>query len=306
LSGLENILHTEHAIFIVIKWCYLFGRNSMQFNSPLILLSMKKPVLLTLLAVVAILMSCTNNASDVSSTSRDVSVFLTDAPQPNRPDMPCLRYLSVNLDVKAIQYIGKDSIWKDATFTEAVYNIKMLANGDSALLSKINIPAGEVVRHIRFVLGKNNTVVLADKSVKQLNILAKSDSSIVVKAREVVPAGNYSIMLDFDIARSIIRDRNGNYILIPKMRGFIMQCTGSIEGFVLPNKLLTKVFVVNGTDTISTLSDTIRHNYFKMSGFVDGTYTVQFMPIDSGRVTLTKSVTLKGREAMIGQIKVIK
>lgn len=264
---------------------------------------MKKLLFFMAVAATLLVTSCTNTMNETGS--RTVSVYLTDDPMFHRPDMPWLRYKSVNLDVKAIQYIGKDSIWKDATFTEAVYNIKMLANGDSALLSKINIPSGEIVRHIRFVLGKSNSVVLSDGTTKQLIIPSKSDSSIVVKAREVAPTGSYSIMLDFDIARSIIRDRSGNYILIPKMRGFIMECTQSIEGFILPRKLLTKVFVVNGTDTVSTLSDTLRMNYFKLNGFVPGSYTVKFMPVDSGYVTLTKTVTLSGHNrAMLGEVKV--
>ena len=265
-------------------------------------------MLLATLAILFSVASCTNSSvTDSASTNRNLSVYLTDAPMPGGPNMPFwLKFTAVNLDVKGIQYIGKDSIWKDASFTEAIFNVKMMANGDSALLSKISIPSGDPVRRIRFILGKNNSVVLNNNTEKALLIPFKSDSSIVVRVNENVPSGDYGIMLDFDLASSIVRDFQGDYILIPKLRGFIMECTSTIDGFVLPRKLLTKVFVVNGTDTIMTVSDTLRANYFKLSGFDKGQYTVNFMPLDSGYVTLQKTVTVMGNHdnVPLGNVKV--
>lgn len=269
---------------------------------------MKKLSYFVLLTTITLFASCTNSSNDSSSaTSRNVSVYLTDAPIPPNAT-PWQHYTAVNLDVKGIQYIGKDSVWKAANFTEAVFNIKLLANGDSSLLSKIQIPNGDCIRQIRFILGKNNDVILANGITKPLIIPSRSDSSLVVCVHETIPStGNYSIMLDFDIPHSVVMDVKGSYYLIPVMRGFVVDATSSIQGYVLPLKLATKVFVVYGSDTIATASDSTRCNYFKLSGFVPGTYTVQFMPFDSARVTYTSVVNVQlGHNTNMGLVKVIR
>ena len=113
-------------------------------------------------------------------------------------------------------------------------------------------------------------------------------------------------MLDFDIAHSIMLRKDGNFYLKPVMRCFVRETTASIGGFVLPAKLATKVFVVIGTDTIATVSDVKKSNRFKLDGFTAGTYTVQFMPLDSANVTFTRNVEIKKyKDVFLGRVKVI-
>lgn len=263
------------------------------------------------IAALALLMSCSSNENENATSlknSQEVSVFLTDAPNPNqRPDPfhqnPWRRYISVNLDIVGIQYfakdsLGKDSVWVTPDFQETTVKVSSLANGDSILLTKINIPVGQIVHKIKFLLGKNSSVLLSDSTEKQLIISSRSDSSLVIHVGENPPKCKYSIMLDFDIVHSIIMGPNGNFYLVPVMRGFIMEQCANIIGNILPKDLATKVFVVNGSDTIATVSDVLHNNRFKLSGFHSGTYLVQFMPLDSTSVTKSRNVTLKGCETL--------
>ncbi|MDR3652646.1 MAG: DUF4382 domain-containing protein [Paludibacter sp.] len=264
---------------------------------------------------VVLFSSCTNNGSSASlaNSQQVASVFLTDGPNCHPDPLfqgPWQRYISVNLDIVGIQYyakdsLSKDSVWKAPNFVETTVNVAALANGDSTLLTMINIPAGEKVHKIKFLLGKNSTVVLSDSTVKKLNIRERSDSAIVIRVMENPASVRFSIMLDFDIAHSIVMGPNGNFFLAPIMRGFIMEQCASIVGFVSPKKVATKVFVVNNSDTITTVSDTLRSNMFKLSGLHDGQYVVQFMPLTGTTVTATKTVSVKGgRIEDMGVVKV--
>ena len=305
-----------------------------------------KKLWISLLVVSALIMSCTTNSDNANSTSRSVSLFLTDAPEAfgqnlaNKP--PMLRFSAVNLDIAGIQYqiidttkhkeicskegkfnglfednhqrgfrpeLKDTTSWQSLDFSEKTVTISMLSNGDSVLLSNITLPANTMIGKIKLKLGKNSTVVLADdaQTVKPLLIADKSDSTLIVHLFNNPPKGKYNLMFDFDIARSIFVAKNGDCYLRPVMRGFIMEKTGEIFGSILPLTLKTKVFVVTSNDTIATVSDVKHHNRFKLSGFEDGTYQVQFMPLDTiGSVTLTKSVTIdKHKPVSLGSVKVV-
>ena len=275
-----------------------------------------KKVFFALLAFAALLSACTTSDNAPASGTRKVALFLTDAPADadhfGKNHNPWKRFTAVNLDIASVQYVSVDSIskdsviWKDVPFAPQTYTVSLLSNGDSLFLSEFNIPENQLVRKIKFKLGKNSTVVLSDNTVKPLIISDKSDSTLIFHVRNNVPKGTYSIMLDFDIAHSIILRKDGNFYLKPVMRCFVRETTASIRGFVLPVKLATKVFVVVGTDTITTVSDIKRNNRFMLDGFTAGTYTVQFMPLDSTRVTRTKSVEIKkNRDVFLGGVKVI-
>ena len=275
-----------------------------------------KKVFFSLLVLVALLTACNSSENGPASGTRNVALFLTDAPADadhfGKNHNPWKRFAAVNLDIAGIQYMSVDTlsndsvIWKDVPFAQQIYTVSLLSNGDSLFLSEFNIPENQLVRKIKFKLGKNSTVVLSDSTTKPLLISDKSDSTLIVHVRNNVPKGTYSIMLDFDIAHSIILRKDGNFYLKPVMRCFVRETTASIRGFVLPTKLATKVFVVIGTDTIATVSDVRRFNRFMLDGFTAGTYTVQFMPLDSAQVTFTKSVEIKkNKDVFLGRVKVI-
>lgn len=260
---------------------------------------------------------------------------------------PMLRFSAVNLDIVGVQYqvldtarhkeiyenegdtkegvfennhqvtpesgeLEKDTTtWQSLDFTPQTITVSMLSNGDSILLSHLTIPANAVIAKVKFKLGKNSSVVLADsnKTVKPLLIPNKSDSTLVIHLNQRPPKGKYNVMFDFDIARSIFVDKTGNCILRPTMRGFLMECTGAVGGFIVPRNIKTKVFVISGTDTISTVSDIRRGNMFKIIGLNEGGYTVNFMPLDTiKKVTVTEDITISKtkRVVFLDKVQVLK
>ena len=276
-----------------------------------------KKVFFSLIAFAVMLTACNSNDMDeAASGKRNVSFFLTDAPGNadhfGKGHNPWTRFSGVNLDIAGIQYMAVDTIkkdstiWTDVPFNQQTIAVSLLSNGDSVFLSDFNIPEDQIVRKIKFKLGKNSTVILSDSTTKPLLISDKSDSTLIIHVRNNVPKGKYSIMLDFDIAHSIIPGKDGNFYLKPRMRCFVRETTASIGGFVMPLRLATKVFVVIDNDTITTVSDVNRFNLFKLDGFTTGTYTLQFMPVDSTRVTFTKTVEIKkNKDVFLGKVKVI-
>ncbi|MHB9056729.1 MAG: DUF4382 domain-containing protein [Paludibacteraceae bacterium] len=289
----------------------------------------------------------TSNSREVSLFLTDGPGDHTDFGQNLAFKNPMLRFSAVNLDIVGVQYqildttrhreisenegdtkesafennhqgmqkpegFQKDTTtWQSLDFVPQTITVSMLSNGDSILLSHLAIPANAVIAKVKFKLGKNSSVVLADsnKTVKPLLIPDKSDSTLVIHLNQRPPKGKYNVMFDFDIARSIFVNKAGNCILRPTMRGFVMECTGAVGGFIIPKNIKTKVFIISGTDTISTVSDVMRGNMFKIIGLNEGTYTVNFMPLDTiKKVTITKDITISKtkRVVFLDRVQVLK
>src|SRR4029078_5808698 len=91
----------------------------------------------------------------------------------------------------------------------------------------------------------------------------------------------YKLLLDFDVARSIVKTGNSRYILKPVIRTVLQAVGGSIRGWVLPDSVQTAVLVIGGSgpDTVSTFTDS-NGGYF-VRGLNAGSYTLRFLPSDT-------------------------
>jgi hypothetical protein len=102
----------------------------------------------------------------------------------------------------------------------------------------------------------------------------------------VVDGVLYQLLLDFDVARSIIQTGNGRYKLKPLIRTTLVAAGGSIKGAVTPFSFqtLVKVFIAPGgnpSDTIATTyTDPITGGYL-IRGLPAGTYSIDFQPTDA-------------------------
>jgi len=263
---------------------------------------MKTMKFFIVLVGVVTLLSCNNNKT--LSSPQTVSFLLTDAPALKGFQ---LNFTKVNVQINEIDYVTADSsITKVTSFIPGVYDLKSLMNGDSTLLSQIILPNNVAIKQVRFVLGTDNSVTLLDGTTHALTIPSGQQSGIKINIDSTVPSsGDYSIMIDFNIGKSIFANGNGVYLLKPVLRAFVVEATSNIKGNVSPSNLPTKVFVVNGTDTISTMTDTTKNNYFQLSGFTSGNYTVQFMPMDTTVVTKTTAATVSfGSDTNLGTVVV--
>jgi hypothetical protein len=214
---------------------------------------------------------------------------------------------AMNVTVDSIKYVISDSSWVDKSYTGKVYNLMMLSNNDTSVLSKISLPNGKYVKYVKLTLGTTKNLILSDGTSKTFTLSSQKDSLLFVVNQSIPSSGSYSIMLYNSVLSYLYLSSSGGYRLTSSIPAYIVNATSSIKGYILPSTLVTKIFIVQGTDTISTKSDKSNNNYFKLSGLKSGSYKVQFYPIDSAKVTYSTTVKVRyGVDISFGYLRLAK
>lgn len=277
-----------------------------------------------MLCVLSLLIyACQKNVTPInnSSGSRNVSVYLTDAPCQFDSVFIDIRYVEIKIDTNSQhrdddqfgdneddhnddhQHHDQNGFWDTLKIRPGVYNILKLRNGIDTVLGTTNIPAGKI-RKIRLTLGTNNSVVISSVS-HPLNLLPGSNNYSYVKIHgededDDFKPGQTSIWLDFNVCKSI-RFSNGQYFLKPFLQVFSMNKTARLEGKVLPSAAQPYVTVWNATDTASALPE--RDGEYKIRGLRSGVYSIQFKGSFGYKdTTLTNVQLLNGQEKHIPTI----
>jgi hypothetical protein len=241
--------------------------------------------------------SCSKD--DSSNLGSKVSFYLTDAPS-------LQGYKAVNIDVQGVKYILNDSSEISLPITPTVYNLLELRNGKNTLLSNIILNEGENIAQVRLILGDNNSVVLKDGTEVSIKTPSAQTSGLKVNIQEnVTTSSGYSVMIDFDAERSIVRKGNGSYSLKPVIRGYVVENTSAIYGNLLPKYEVFKVFTLVGSDTIVAVSDTTNNNYFMLHGLRTGNYTVSIQ--DPASLAILKQMPVSvfgGTDVDMGTIEI--
>jgi len=227
-----------------------------------------------------------------------VSFFLTDAPTG-------MSFEQVNIDIQRVEYkLGSDSLWESLPMEPAVYNLLSLTNGTDTLLSNIYLKEGQEIQQIRLVLGSENNLVMEDGSIVALTTPSAQTSGIKMNIHsEANASSGYSVMIDFDAARSITKTGSGKYMLKPVIRTYIVQNSSFIDGKILPDSVAYKVYTVSGTDTITTYSDPENANYFMLHGLFSGEYTLTYVhPITGVAVQSAPQTIIGGADLHLGAV----
>lgn len=210
-------------------------------------------------------------ACDSDSGNARLEVFLTDAPGD---------YESVNIEITGVEVHtsegDRDSGWRNLEVNRGVYDLLKLTNGLDTLLGSIEIPAGRVSQ-IRLKLGQDNSLVVDGETV-ELATPSGLQSGLKLQVHQVLAEDiTYKILIDFDVARSIVRTGNGSYILKPVMRTITEAQDGAIKGSVNPAASTPAIYAITGEDTVAT-TYTDDTGKFLIRGLDAGTYTVAFAP----------------------------
>ncbi|GAC1564294.1 MAG: DUF4382 domain-containing protein [Mucilaginibacter sp.] len=224
---------------------------------------MKKIILFAIAAVCFGFGSCSK--SSTSATSH-LSVGLTDAPG---------AYDAVILNVQQVVVITSGG---QATLNVAggPINILHFMLGKDTLLAAQDIPSGQI-QQIRLVLNNTGNRVIVNGTSYDLTTPSGQTSGIKINIHDNLTAGiEYKLLLDFDAAQSIVLTGNGKYMLKPVIRAISQAVSGAITGVISPATSNPKVYAINGTDTIGTVTDTTGKFYFP--GIAAGTYQVNFVP----------------------------
>ncbi len=197
-------------------------------------------------------------------------------------------------------------VWDSLGIRAGVYDVLSLRNGTDTLLGDGIVPEGKV-KKIRITLGDNNYLV-KDSTTYPL----KSPSGqvrIVIEVRhsewEEFSDDNFRLWLDFDVDRSIIQTRQGQFILRPVIHVFTLKQTGSISGKVTPWNAYPVITVYNDQDTSYALP--WKDGEYKLRGLKAGTYNL-FVNASNGYkdTTITGITVSRGENTKVDGIKLNK
>lgn len=250
-----------------------------------------KNQLLVLAAALCILASACSK--DNTSGNTHVAVKLTDAPGP---------YDAVMLSVKSVVVIT-DKGQQTINVAGGPIDILHFRLGKDTLLAAQDIPAG-TIQQIRLVLNNTGNEVVIAGTHFNLTTPSGQSSGVKLNVHDKLVAGvDYTLLLDFDAAQSIVLTGNGNYILKPVIRAIAQAASGALTGTVTPAASAPKVYAIMGTDTVGTVADATGKFYFP--GLAAGTYQVNFVPVSPYVArTVTGVVVTNGAVQDMGTITI--
>ena len=251
---------------------------------------MKNQLMILAAALCIFLSAC---SKDNTSGTTHVAVKLTDAPGP---------YDAVMLSVKSVVVIT-DKGQQTINVAGGPIDILHFRLGKDTLLAAQDIPAG-TIQQIRLVLNNTGNEVVIAGTHFNLTTPSGQSSGVKLNVHDKLVAGvDYTLLLDFDAAQSIVLTGNGNYILKPVIRAIAQAASGALTGTVTPAASAPKVYAIMGTDTVGTVADATGKFYFP--GLAAGTYQVNFVPVSPYVArTVTGVVVTNGAVQDMGTITI--
>lgn len=218
------------------------------------------------------LSSCNRNESTEPPASKSGTLIVKMVDTPGNYDQ-----VNIVVDSVQVHISSSDSIngWITMNRVQATYDLLKLVNGNDTVIGKSQLPVGEYSQ-IRLFIGDGSNVVI-DAVTYPLTIPSGSQSGLKLNVHATIQADViYTITLDFDANRSIIKTGDGNYKLKPVIRVITTGITGLIVGVVSPPISHSEVWGFSTNDTISTFTDTL--GQFKLLYLPPAIYSVKILP----------------------------
>src|SRR2546428_8844890 len=211
------------------------------------------------------------------SGTTHLQIRMTDAPG---------NYDEINLSVKEIVVKGDDSGSKDYTLESGKkFNILDFREGTATpdiLVADNEVPSG-TIKEIRLVLNETGNTIKVDGIDHDLIIPSGYSSGWKVKLTEdpnMTSGMAYTLLLDFDAAKSIVLTGSGKYLLKPVVRGIAKATSGIVKGTISPGTVQAKVYAIDAAnDSIGAVSDATTGIY-SLGGLKAGTYKISIVPQD--------------------------
>ena len=246
-----------------------------------------------------LIISCSDK-SDMSGGNAKLEIRLTDDPA---------AYDAINLDIQDVLYnvTGDDANgWQSLPGVNAgVYNLLDLVNDKDTLLASADIPSGRL-HGIRLVLGSNNSIVVNGVTYP-LETPSAQQSGLKLNIQQDVDAGIlYTLLLDFEAARSVVVTGSNKFILKPVIRTVLNAVGGSIAGNVQPIAVTTAIFAIQGSDTAASTFSDITGGYL-IKGLTPGSYDVHYLPTDTtyNKEIKTGIAVTAGKVTIVDTVKLI-
>ncbi|MDU0370588.1 DUF4382 domain-containing protein [Hymenobacter endophyticus] len=244
---------------------------------------LRRPFLYTALLAAPLYFASCSKDNDSSDSSK-LEVRLIDAPGDFR---------AVVLDVRQIEVHTKEASstegWYTLPFQTQAINVMEYVNGKSALLTNTDFSPGTLTE-VRLLLGPDNYVIGRDGQRYDLKTPSGQSSGVKLKLDNVTlrDRETYQLLLDFDVAKSIVErgnwkpnnDKKERYLLKPVIRVVAQDIRGGLRGTVTPTAALPQILAIRSSitvaDTFSTSADAA--GSFQLGGLPSGTYRVEFYP----------------------------
>ncbi|QNH62373.1 DUF4382 domain-containing protein [Hymenobacter sediminicola] len=246
---------------------------------------MKPTRFLPLVLLAALAFTGCSKDDDSASGNTKLEVRLMDGPGD---------FQQVVLDVRQIEVHLKDENnpdgWQTLPFQTQSINVLEYVNGRSALLVSTDFEPGDL-KEIRLLLGPDSYVIGRDGQRYDLKTPSGQSSGVKLKLDNVTVRADqtFQLLLDFDVAKSIVERGNWNpgndkkerYLLKPVIRVLAQELRASLRGTATPAAARPQVLAIRQSitpaDTFSTAADATS-GAFLFSGLPSGTYRVELFP----------------------------
>ncbi|MFD0941351.1 DUF4382 domain-containing protein [Pedobacter boryungensis] len=249
------------------------------------------------LGSIATFIGCKKDGQSASGTTK-VQIRMTDAPG---------NFDKINLSVKEIVLVSdaKPYVFAVNTGVFNILNFRMGTSNPDLLVADGEMPSGEITE-VRLVLNDSGNTIVVGGVEQALTTPSGQSSGWKVKLTanpDLQPGVAYTLLLDFDAAKSIVSTGNGKYLLKPVVRGVTAATSGLISGTVLPLASHPEILVIKGTDTVGTVADALTGK-FTVGGLASGNYSVKFAPVAGYRdSTITNVAVSLGQNTAVGTIQ---
>jgi hypothetical protein len=242
-------------------------------------------------------MACTRE--DKNSTTGNkarLQVALTDDPGD---------YEAVFIDVEDIKINYSDDPnngWQSLPNVHTgEYDLLTLINDDDTILADAEVGPG-TISQIRLVLGDDNFVQIDGQRIRLETPSAQQSGLKLNIHQDVEPGLLYKLLLDFDVAKSIVKTGNDKYILKPVIRTVLEAAGGTIKGNVKPFNFQTAVLVFRAAnDTVASTYSATDNGGYMVRGLSAGSYSLHFLPGD----TTYRDTVITGVNVVNGAVTVV-
>lgn len=166
--------------------------------------------------------------SSTASSTGAVALKLTDAPTDDKN----VKGVYVTFDALRYQYADSNDSWQDVDLNESrTINLLDLQDGNTTLLNKVELPAGEIA-HVRFVLNTNECFVdLEVGGMQPMTVPSGDQTGFKAIGGFTIPAGGtVNVTADFDVRKSVTVTGQDNYKLRPTIKIIDNIEVGEING----------------------------------------------------------------------------
>jgi hypothetical protein len=198
----------------------------------------KTIVVPTVMILTTIFPACQKDSTDVMTSqdgNSEIVIRMGDSPAP---------YTAVNIDVKAVEILYKDTVTSNCNDTDdrddsvkyychcqvtseqkwlklvtitGIYNLLMFQNGLDTIIASDQIKAGDILE-MRLILGTNNSLVIWPDTIPLIVPSGMETGLKLIINKPVSPHSKLEVLFDFDANSSVVINGNNKFILKPVLK----------------------------------------------------------------------------------------